>query len=185
MLQDLQIRRIGKLDRFFFPVRLIFEKHLLLIQFNICEDVGFLIQFDIFRIFLRIDPDHLLIVITANIFTFEQKIGSLGKADLLLIGMKDLLDTFQIRTAIGIPAVNICLCPRRRIDCKSPGGAVAGLGIIDIIESIGSMKNKFARKNRDFGSGYERRIRKQFYDKTRNAMKKGLPVGDSSTPGQI
>ena len=57
--------------------------------------------------------------------------------------------------------------------------------IIDIIESIGSMKNKFARKNRDFGSGYERRIRKQFYDKTRNAMKKGLPVGDSSTPGQI
>ena len=37
----------------------------------------------------------------------------------------------------------------------------------------------------NFGSGYERRIRKRFYDKTRRAMKKGLPVADSSTPGQI
>jgi hypothetical protein len=57
--------------------------------------------------------------------------------------------------------------------------------IIDIIENIGPLKKMFSGRNRDFGTGYERRIRKQFYDKTRNAMKKGLPVGDSSTPGQI
>ena len=43
----------------------------------------------------------------------------------------------------------------------------------------------FSKKDYDFGSGHERLIRKQFYDKTRNAMKKGLPVGDTSTPGQI
>ncbi len=57
--------------------------------------------------------------------------------------------------------------------------------VIDIIENIGPLKKMFSGRNRDFGTGYERRIRKQFYDKTRNAMKKGLPVGDSSTPGQI
>ena len=57
--------------------------------------------------------------------------------------------------------------------------------VIDIIENVGPLKKMFARKDYDFGSGHERTIRKQFYDKTRNAMKKGLPVGDSSTPGQI
>ena len=57
--------------------------------------------------------------------------------------------------------------------------------VIDIVENIGPLKKLFSRKNHDFGTGYERRIRKQFYDKTRNAMKKGLPVNDASTPGQI
>ena len=57
--------------------------------------------------------------------------------------------------------------------------------VIDTIENIGPLKKMFARKEYDFGTGHERQIRKQFYDKTRNAMKKGLPVGDSSTPGQI
>jgi hypothetical protein len=57
--------------------------------------------------------------------------------------------------------------------------------VIDIIENVGPLKKMFARKDYDFGSGHERTVRKQFYDKTRNAMKKGLPVGDSSTPGQI
>ena len=57
--------------------------------------------------------------------------------------------------------------------------------VIDIIENVGPLKKMFARKDHDFGSGHERTVRKQFYDKTRNAMKKGLPVGDSSTPGQI
>ena len=57
--------------------------------------------------------------------------------------------------------------------------------VIDTIEDIGALKKRFSRKDYDFGTGHERTIRKQFYDKTRNAMKKGLPVGDSSTPGQI
>ena len=47
------------------------------------------------------------------------------------------------------------------------------------------MVSLFSRKDYDFGTGHERIIRKQFYEKTRNAMKKGLPVGDCSTPGQI
>jgi hypothetical protein len=57
--------------------------------------------------------------------------------------------------------------------------------VIDTIENIGPLKKMFSKKDYDFGSGHERVIRKQFYDKTRNAMKKGLPVGDTSTPGQI
>lgn len=55
----------------------------------------------------------------------------------------------------------------------------------DTIENIEpEVKNKAAGRH-DFGSGHERRIRKQFYEKTRHAMRKGLPVYKSSTPGQI
>lgn len=57
--------------------------------------------------------------------------------------------------------------------------------LTDTIENIApEAKKKSAPKN-DFGTGYERRVRKQFYDKTRNAMKKGLPVDAASTPGEI
>ena len=57
--------------------------------------------------------------------------------------------------------------------------------LIDTIEDITPEKKVQIAKNRDFGTGYERRIRKRFYDKTRRAIKKGLPVSDSSSPGQI
>ena len=57
--------------------------------------------------------------------------------------------------------------------------------LVDTIEDIQPEKRKFFTGGHDFGKGSERRIRKQFYDKTRRAMKKGLPVGNSSTPGQI
>lgn len=57
--------------------------------------------------------------------------------------------------------------------------------LIDTIEDIKPEKKSLIKKGPDFGSGYERRIRKQFYNKTRHAMKKGLSVSASSTPGQI
>ena len=58
--------------------------------------------------------------------------------------------------------------------------------LTDTIEDIKpEKKTSLFTRSRDFGSGHERRIRKQFYDKTRRAMKKGLPVGNTSTPGQI
>lgn len=62
---------------------------------------------------------------------------------------------------------------------------VADENLIDTIEEIKPEKKKVFAKAHDFGSGRERRVRKQFYDKTRRAMKKGLPVSASSTPGQI
>lgn len=62
---------------------------------------------------------------------------------------------------------------------------VADENLIDTIEEIKPEKKKIFAKAHDFGSGRERRVRKQFYEKTRRAMKKGLPVSDSSTPGQI
>ena len=62
---------------------------------------------------------------------------------------------------------------------------VADENLIDTIEDIKPEKKKLFAKTHDFGSGRERRVRKQFYDKTRRAMKKGLPVSDSSSPGQI
>ena len=57
--------------------------------------------------------------------------------------------------------------------------------LIDTIEDITPEKKTRVTKRHDFGTGNERRIRKQFYDKTMRAMKKGLPVSSSSTPGQI
>ena len=57
--------------------------------------------------------------------------------------------------------------------------------LVDTIEDIRPEKKPFITKGPDFGTGHERRIRKQFYNKTRRAMKKGLPVYSSSTPGQI
>ena len=57
--------------------------------------------------------------------------------------------------------------------------------LTDTIEDIRPEKRSFTTKGLNFGTGHERRIRKQFYAKTRRAMKKGLPVSNSSTPGQI
>jgi hypothetical protein len=57
--------------------------------------------------------------------------------------------------------------------------------VTDTIELLDPDRKPFFRKRQDFGKGYERRIRKQFYEKTSNAMRKGLPVSASSTPGQI
>lgn len=57
--------------------------------------------------------------------------------------------------------------------------------IIDTIEDIKPDKVKTVLRRHDFGKGYEKRIRKQFYEKTSKAMNKGLPVSASSTPGQI
>ena len=54
--------------------------------------------------------------------------------------------------------------------------------LTDTIEDISPEKRSFTVKGQDFGTGYERRIRKQFYTKARRAMHKGLPVSDSSTP---
>jgi len=57
--------------------------------------------------------------------------------------------------------------------------------LFDTVENIKPEKQSLITKRHDFGSGYERRIRKQFYDKTRRAIRKGLPVSSASTPGQI
>ena len=57
--------------------------------------------------------------------------------------------------------------------------------ITDTIENINPGKRTFFRRRLNFGRGRERRIRKQFYDRTVRAMRKGLPVSASSTPGQI
>ena len=56
--------------------------------------------------------------------------------------------------------------------------------LIDTIENI-APEEELLGKSHDFGTGYERQVRKRFYDKTRRAMRKGLPVSDASTPGQI
>lgn len=56
--------------------------------------------------------------------------------------------------------------------------------LIDTIETI-APEEELVSKSHDFGTGYERQIRKRFYDKTRRAMRKGLPVSAASTPGQI
>ena len=57
--------------------------------------------------------------------------------------------------------------------------------VTDTIEILNPDRKPLFRKRQDFGKGYERRIRKQFYEKTASAMRKGLPVSASSTPGQI
>ena len=57
--------------------------------------------------------------------------------------------------------------------------------LTDTVEDIRPEKKSFVTRGLNFGTGHERRIRKQFYYKTRRAMKKGLPVSNSSTPGQI
>ena len=57
--------------------------------------------------------------------------------------------------------------------------------LTDTIEKIAPEEKKKSASRNDFGTGYERRIRKQFYDKTRHAMNKGLPVDETSSPGEI
>ena len=57
--------------------------------------------------------------------------------------------------------------------------------VTDTIENIALQRIPLFWKRHDFGKGRERKIRKQFYDKTVRAMRKGLPVSDSSTPGEI
>ena len=56
--------------------------------------------------------------------------------------------------------------------------------VTDIIEDIGH-DAKLSVRRKDFGKGEEYRIRKKYYDKVRKAIKKGVAIRRSSTPGQI
>ena len=58
--------------------------------------------------------------------------------------------------------------------------------VIDIIESIDPKKKKKQENDRlDFGTGYEREIRKKYYNTVRKAMRRGAKVKNSSSPMQI
>ena len=57
--------------------------------------------------------------------------------------------------------------------------------IVDTIEDINPDQKIRKARYHDFGEGHEYRIRKKFYTKPRRAMRDGLPVSSSSTPGQI
>ena len=56
--------------------------------------------------------------------------------------------------------------------------------VVDLIENV-EKKSKDKRKRLDFGKGYEKEIRKKFYQKVKRGMKDGLPVGRTSTPRDI
>ena len=56
--------------------------------------------------------------------------------------------------------------------------------VVDLIENV-EKKAKDKRKRIDFGKGYEKEIRKRFYQKVKRGMKDGLPVGRTSTPRDI
>ena len=57
--------------------------------------------------------------------------------------------------------------------------------LIDTVEDIKPDVKPLITRGPDFGTGYEKHVRKQFYNRTRRAMKKGLPVSEAFTPGQI
>ena len=94
-------------------------------------------------------------------------------AILILIGLALLI--------INTIRMLILNAPVYRKDKETSGDG----NIIDTIEDLRPEKKPFFRKSLDFGKGRERRIRKQFYEKTMRAIRKGLPVYASSTPGQI
>ena len=54
--------------------------------------------------------------------------------------------------------------------------------VTDVIENI---REETKKEHRNFGSGYEKRIRKKYYNKVKHAMAKGAPVKNSSTTKQI
>lgn len=56
--------------------------------------------------------------------------------------------------------------------------------VIDLIETVGKTERS-SRTSMDFGKGYEKEIRKKFYNKVRKGMKAGLPIGRTSSPRQI
>ena len=92
-----------------------------------------------------------------------------------------IIAAFILTTIIG----GLLALLRNAPQAKKNEEKIADDNLIDTIEDIKPEKKKFFEKAHDFGTGRERRVRKQFYDKTRRAIKKGLPVSDSSTPGQI
>lgn len=58
--------------------------------------------------------------------------------------------------------------------------------VVDIIESVDpKKKSSGAASSHDFGSGYEKEIRKKYYRTVKKAMKQGAAVKNSSSPGQI
>ena len=62
---------------------------------------------------------------------------------------------------------------------------IIGDGVVtDIIEKVNKKKEDKV-KHQDFGTGYEYKVRKKYYSKVSKAMKKGLPVGNASSPNEI
>lgn len=92
---------------------------------------------------------------------------------------------FFILSAVTILVINAIRKLVRNAPKYKKNEVAESDALTDTIEDIRPEKKSFMTKGLDFGTGYERKIRKQFYNKTRRAMKKGLPVSNSSTPGQI
>ena len=57
--------------------------------------------------------------------------------------------------------------------------------VVDIIEDIKPEKTGFFLSGYNFGKGYEKKIRKQYYARVKKAMKDGTPVTNASSPSQI
>ncbi|MBR3057795.1 MAG: hypothetical protein IKG93_07470 [Clostridiales bacterium] len=55
--------------------------------------------------------------------------------------------------------------------------------VTDVIESLEVKKKSVFHQ--DFGEGYEKEIRKKYYQRVTKAIKKGLPIKNSSSPHQI
>ena len=119
---------------------------------------------------LQEDPVNMEMVVE------ESPVSALVLTIIAFVGMA------LIMILLAITGIKVLKKVIKDADANNAG---ADDSVIDTIENIGPLKKMFSKKDYDFGSGHERIIRKQFYDKTRNAMKKGLPVGDTSTPGQI
>lgn len=92
---------------------------------------------------------------------------------------------FFILTAVTVLVINAIRKLVRNAPKYKKNEVAESDALTDTIEDIRPEKKSFMTKGLDFGTGYERKIRKQFFNKTRRAMKKGLPVSNSSTPGQI
>ena len=56
--------------------------------------------------------------------------------------------------------------------------------VVDLIENV-RKSGKGERRRLDFGKGYEKEVRKKFYQKVKKGMKEGLPLGRTSTPRDI
>ena len=123
---------------------------------------------------IPIEPEEPFIEPEEEVFADMPWLEYLGKALVIAIAVATI--------CLIVYAVRLILSHAQRMVKPE---VIKDDNTIDTIEKIEPEKKQQTIVTHDFGTGYERRIRKQFYDKTRHAMKKGLPVSDASTPGEI
>lgn len=138
------------------------------------------VAFIIAHFFKKIDPDPTIERGVPEEFDFFQDPGTINPFLLMLEKMIGVILVLFFLYALIFIVVSV-IRNFRNMDVKDKESSHND-AVTDVIENI---REETRKEHRNFGSGYEKRIRKKYYQKVKHAMAKGVQIKNSSSAKQI